>query len=88
MGNYNEALVKYKEVEKLRIDTLSKTHPDTVNTQYNIAVCFHDMGNYNEALVKYKEVEKLRIDILGKTHPDTVNTQRNMAICLKDIKHI
>ena len=74
MGNYNEALVKYKEVKKLKIDILGKTHPDTLITIHNIAVCLHNMGNYNEALVKYKEVEKLKIDILGKTHPDTLIT--------------
>ena len=70
-GNYDEALVKFIEVEKSQIEILDHKHPSMLTTQHNIAYCLFRKGNYSEALVKYIEVEKSDIEILGHKHPST-----------------
>ena len=48
-GNYDEALVKYIEVEKLGKEILGDKHRDTLIIKNDIACCLEDKGNYDEA---------------------------------------
>ena len=41
---YDEALVRYMEVEKSQIEILGHKHPSTLTTQHNIAYCLQEKG--------------------------------------------
>lgn len=62
-------------VYKGRVNLLSKSHPETLETEHNLGYALRRLGRAQEADDALAEVLRLRTQILGADHPDTLTTR-------------
>jgi tetratricopeptide (TPR) repeat protein len=75
---YDEAETLFDEALKGRQRELGDDHPDTLETQNDLAVVYKEQGNYDKAeqlLLKAVEGRRLK---LGDTHPRTLESCNNL----------
>ena len=98
LGDFEQALVVYREVYDLRIKFLGEENNSTMIAYNHMADCLVNLGKFDEALNIYRKVREIRDNILcvdtayeyaldgekycSKDHPDTIIVDNNMAVCL------
>ena len=86
MEDYEGALDYYQQARRVQEKILGKTHPDTLDTIYNMALTYGDgLGDR----VKEEEMYRQALDgyerSLGKDAENTKNCARNLAILLETL---
>ena len=59
---------------------LDVSHPETLDTVYNMAGVFDKQGQYDKAMEWYGRALAGREKVLGEEHPDTLTTVNSMAL--------
>ncbi|MDG7055245.1 MAG: tetratricopeptide repeat protein, partial [Wolbachia endosymbiont of Menacanthus eurysternus] len=77
-GEGEKALEAYKEMFDIQKNEFGCNHPDTLRTQYNMALVLDYLYEWNEALQTYQEVFEKRRDVLGLDHPRTLETHNKI----------
>ena len=85
-GNYVEAELLHRRVLLNRKSLLGFKHPDTIMSQYNLAIVLVEQGNYVEAEQLYRSSLVSTEDIFGKRHTETARVLSNLANMLKDLQ--
>ena len=57
-------------------------NPDTLTTQYNLALLLRDMGRYREAEATVRQTLALRREVLGDKHPSVGSALSVLGGCL------
>jgi hypothetical protein len=58
-----------EKVLGMRARVLGPSHPRTLGTMYNLAVCLQDMGDLSKAHALHKKVLDMQTKVLGPEHP-------------------
>jgi hypothetical protein len=69
----------YKEVFKVRSTKLGADHPDTLTTQYYLALLYWSIDKLNRSVPLLEETLALRQVKLGSDHPTTLATQFDLG---------
>ena len=77
---YHEALKTFQEVLNIQKKNLLQNHPETLNTQYNIASIFFAQGKYISALKVYTESLDQREVIFGPSDPIVLNIKEKIKL--------
>ena len=77
-GKHAEAELIEGEVLGVRRRVLGEEHPDTLNSEYNVALLISDLGQYAEAERMLQATLEARRRVLGTGHPDTLNTAQEL----------
>ncbi|MBR1225219.1 tetratricopeptide repeat protein [Bradyrhizobium sp. AUGA SZCCT0176] len=73
-----------KPVYEGRVKLLSKSHPETLESEHNLGFVLRRLGRTQEADDLLSEALRLRIQVLGADHPDTLVTRTIMVRQLID----
>ncbi|MEI6270294.1 MAG: tetratricopeptide repeat protein, partial [Methylococcaceae bacterium] len=83
-GNYVEAELLHRRVLLNRKALLGFKHPDTIMSQYNLAIVLVEQGNYVEAEQLYRSALVSLEETFGQQHPETARVLSNLANLLKN----
>ena len=82
-GYFPESKILLTEVLEARERILGATHPVTLASVNNLAICFKARGQMKDAEALYRRALEAQERTLGADHPDTLRSINNLAICLK-----
>ena len=78
-GRKEEAALLHQICMGLRLETLGRHHPDTLDSMRSLAKVLTSLKNFGEAEALLRECIELRELILGADHPDTEEARRALA---------
>ncbi|XP_057298099.1 uncharacterized protein LOC130629023 [Hydractinia symbiolongicarpus] len=78
---------KLEEILKLQREILGELQYDTIETEKQIANCFHQEGKHEKALNLYKNLLVKQESVLGKLHRETIQTQESYDFCLTHVSN-
>lgn len=78
-GQYEAAETLHHQVLATHEKTLGLEHPDTANSQSNLAHVLYLQGKYAEAEKLYRKALATREKVLGPDHADTATSLNNLA---------
>ncbi|TGO02205.1 hypothetical protein PN36_28630, partial [Candidatus Thiomargarita nelsonii] len=88
---YQQGLFKKALAEKafqFRKEFLGEKHPDTLESQNNLAEIYKSLGRLSKALPLLEKGYRIRSDVLGEKHPDTLTNLSNFALIYKELGEI
>ncbi|KAJ3101824.1 Kinesin light chain 3 [Physocladia obscura] len=83
-GEYQKALMYYKECYEGRMKLLGPNAEDTLTTMNNLAVCYMKMERFDEALPLLEGCYKRRTQTLGEGHPYTLATTQDLIFVYRE----
>ena len=87
LGNTYFELGKYEQAERhltrsteLNHEHLGAQHPETLQSQHDLAWLWSELSRYKEAEQAQKQILDTRRRVLGAEHPDTLQSMRSLAV--------
>src|SRR5207253_2160959 len=78
----DRALPVFERTLAIRQKTLGEQHPDTAQSQSDVAFCLRELGQEEKALPLFEKALDIRQQRLGEEHPDTAIACNNLAVSL------
>ncbi|UCF33771.1 MAG: tetratricopeptide repeat protein [Phycisphaerales bacterium] len=79
LGMYDRAGTFLEEAVLIRERELGEKHPDTLDSQHNLALLYHDLGRYDEAESLFVKTLETRRQVLGEEDPSTLTSMNSLA---------
>jgi len=86
-GNYEKALLNYKQSLRIRQLIVGNNHIETAWTYYDIGILYYKLRDFDQSLNNFNKALAIRQEICGEYHPEVSNcfnflgkTYREMAI--------
>jgi len=79
MGDYQNAVLLFKEALNIREKTHGHESSETVTSMNNLARVYQAMGDYQKALPLFQEALSIREKTLGQESPDTTDSLKNLV---------
>ncbi|CAF3673478.1 unnamed protein product, partial [Adineta steineri] len=78
-GEYQEALIYYKQSLAIQQNTLSSNHPDLAMSYNNIGLVYYNMSDYQKALSYHEKALAIRQQSFPSNHPDLASSYNNIG---------
>ena len=76
--DYGKAAVWAERLYEQRRESLGETHPDTLSSLRDLALCTHNCTHFTAAAKLYEEACRLHREAFGEDHRLTLSTLRNL----------
>jgi serine/threonine protein kinase/tetratricopeptide (TPR) repeat protein len=80
LGESPRAIQQLERAVELRSAGLGPDHPDTLNSQNELAIAYREMGQFDKAIPLLERTLAAKRRVLGPEHVDTLDSQRALGV--------
>jgi serine/threonine protein kinase/tetratricopeptide (TPR) repeat protein len=80
LGESPRAIQQLERAVELRTAGLGPDHPDTLNSQSELAIAYREVGQFDKAIPLLERTLAAKKRVLGSDHVDTLDSQRALGV--------
>lgn len=84
-GNYEKALLNYKQSLNIRKLIVGGNHIETAWTYYDIGILYYKLRDFDQSLENFQKALNIRKDICGEHHPEVSNCYNFLGKTYREI---